>query len=171
MMKKLLVLVLVLAMTSAAWATVTFEMRDGTDVVTEMTVGSSYVLYVAGASSDGGYTGGIYGDTYTAADWADVTQSNPQVLDTGDMSGINWNAASFGYDMVADDTGMGPGVSTGDWFSIDIDADSEGTLSLGLFDYAVSYYTPVASMDVSIIPEPMTIALLGLGGLFLRRRR
>jgi len=31
--------------------------------------------------------------------------------------------------------------------------------------------TTVGSMDITIVPEPMTVLLLGLGGLFLRRRR
>lgn len=38
-----------------------------------------------------------------------------------------------------------------------------------LFSGAItSTYTPLA---ITVIPEPMTIALLGLGGLFLRRRK
>jgi hypothetical protein len=31
--------------------------------------------------------------------------------------------------------------------------------------------TPVSSIDFTVVPEPMTIALLGLGSLFLLRRR
>ena len=32
-------------------------------------------------------------------------------------------------------------------------------------------YTATNTLEIHVIPEPMTIALLGLGGLFLRRRR
>jgi hypothetical protein len=32
------------------------------------------------------------------------------------------------------------------------------------------YYAPVTVQIVSEVPEPMTLGLLGLGGLFLRRR-
>ena len=32
-------------------------------------------------------------------------------------------------------------------------------------------YTATSTLEIHVIPEPMTIALLGLGGLFLRRRR
>jgi len=31
--------------------------------------------------------------------------------------------------------------------------------------------TPLAGLELNVIPEPMTIALLGLGGLFLRRKK
>jgi len=32
-------------------------------------------------------------------------------------------------------------------------------------------YTAINTLEIHVVPEPMTIALLGLGGLFLRRRR
>ena len=32
-------------------------------------------------------------------------------------------------------------------------------------------YTAANTLEIHVVPEPMTIALLGLGGLFLRRRR
>ena len=37
--------------------------------------------------------------------------------------------------------------------------------------YYGNWVTDVGSVVIHVVPEPMTIALLGLGGLFLRRRR
>jgi hypothetical protein len=40
---------------------------------------------------------------------------------------------------------------------------------IDIYDYGVSVVIPVGKMN--LIPEPMTIMLLGLGGLLLRRRK
>ena len=177
-MKKLLVLILVLGIVSVANATVSMEIyeSDGTTVVADrdtMLLGSDYQLIVSGAAADAGFLGAIYGSTYTANDWDHLgpVDATVTVTETGDLSYCYWYAAYQGYEMAADDTGMGSGVSTGNWFSIALSGDAEGTFSVGMLDYSVSSTVPQTTISGTIIPEPMTIALLGLGGLLLRRRK
>ncbi len=44
-------------------------------------------------------------------------------------------------------------------------------VALFLWNENVPSEVALATLDVNVIPEPMTLALLGLGGLFLRRRK
>ena len=176
-MKKTLILMLVLGLVSIANATVTMELResDGTTPVADLEnlgLGADYVLVISGAAADAPQSLGIYGPAYGAADWDNLGNADMStaatLLDTGNMSYINWNATYSGYDTVVDDY-EGPGVSTGDWFSIDLTALVAGDFSIDLLDYNAG--SAVIGNVSGTIPEPITIALLGLGGLFLRRRK
>ena len=63
-----------------------------------------------------------------------------------------------------------PPIAVGTQFSLDYAGVIGDTAMISLF-VDPEYTTPVASVNVTVIPEPMTVILLGLGGLFLRRRR
>jgi len=145
-MKKIsltLIFLLVFGLACTVKATITMELRedDGVTPASYLLLGSDYVLVISGASADAGASLGLYGTTYTAADWAVLgpPNSTTTVVDTGDLSYIYWTEGWYGYDMVVGDSGSGPGVSTGDWFTIDLTCLTEpGVVCLCLLDYGAN---------------------------------
>jgi hypothetical protein len=85
----------------------------------------------------------------------------------GPYTEVGWGA---GFELTTAATTDNPPISVGTQFSLDYVGEVGDTATISLF-VDPEYTTPVASVNVTVVPEPMTIILLGLGGLFLRRRR
>jgi hypothetical protein len=174
-MKKLLVLLVVLSLVTTANAALTLRVVNtaGTTVTT-LAVGSAYTAIVNG-SSLGGVTGGVYGPTLTSDDWTNIAPgvASPFAA-AGDMGVINWLPDFQGWDFTSDDasTVVLPNQVTGDWFTIGLTPTHAGAAELDLYNYSISDSVPIQTIGLTItaVPEPVTMALLGLGGLFLRRR-
>jgi hypothetical protein len=66
--------------------------------------------------------------------------------------------------------GGDPPIAAGTQFSLDYVGAIGDTATISLF-VDPEFTTPVASVNVTVVPEPMTVILLSLGALFLRRRR
>lgn len=166
-MRKLLVLFLVLGLTSAANAMlITVDGQEGesfeVDLTTTITVvsedASSWLGYII--VEEGGGAGSL---------------ENTVILDAaGDLGAaaayteLGWGT---GYEISASMGPAGnPAIAAGSQFSFDYVGAVGDTATISLF-VDPEYTTPVASVNVTVVPEPMTVLLLSLGALFLRRRR
>ena len=164
-MRKLLILFLVLGLASTAnallikvddlegesfevdtQATITVVSEDtsswlGYIIIEEGGAGSLENVVILDAAGDNASSG-----PYTEAGWGTV------------------------FELTTAATNNNPPIGVGSQFSLDYVGEVGDTATISLF-VDPEYTTPVASVNVTVVPEPMTIILLGLGGLFLRRRR
>ena len=162
-MKKILVLMLVLGIASMATAALTLSGP------TQVAVGGTITITVTADAESVDDFPGDYGYIYVGSDsFSNVTMLSS--MSDGDMSVIIIYAYDF-YFKGLDDTGQSsPFLSVGDWLTFDVTADSTtqgNTITITLDSNLFADDTHV----ITVIPEPMTIGLLGLGGLFLRRRK
>ena len=164
-MKKILVLMLVLAIASTASASLSFVSSSATVNVGE-TVVVGLTTTTAGASTLTNYVG-YYASTVatlSVAKGADVTAGLDSVLTLG--------GGYAGYFKTVMGTTVPGGYSIGDEIAVaTLTGEAAGTYTINVWSSGWTG-TPEDSFTLTVlIPEPMTIGLLGLGGLFLRRRK
>jgi len=194
-MKKLLVLMLVLVLvgiTNAAILDLSIGgVRNGIGVLQEITIGpsDSFVVDVYNSSpgpiSDQFWLGietvgtappGGTGATNSAlGEWIRSTMTHPNpasgnasVADDGTQfawpMGVKWWAFDTGF------YGLEPGQFpvVGTWFTCEFHCVAPGDLYINLYDAAGAVIKD--QILVHQIPEPVTIVLLSLGGLLLRKK-
>lgn len=171
-MKKMLTLVLVLAVASLASAAPTWTLTPPAGIVTDpvaLTVSvtsnpgvPTYLLLAVqpteGVLSDFGMAANA---PASSAYFADVATNFP-ALGQGEI----WAMAHF-------TTGT-PEYLDGSWLNAKLTfapSSTSATVSLYEFVEATSENTFLGSVTYTTIPEPITMSLLGLGGLFLRRKK
>lgn len=170
-MKNVLFAIVVLAIATVANA--------GVEVIAPASVntGTDFQIIVGGTDVVQ-FVGGLYGDIdalsveilpYTYYD--SVQEKDVDSYMGGNNAKAVHLASWGGWDLTASDVNGG-GIQNGNWFVMNFKAPmDEGILNFDLYDYSVSGSSPVSSYSVNVVPEPISIALLGLGGLFLRRRK
>jgi hypothetical protein len=171
MMKKLLVLLIILVLASIANAAMYLSIdgvnaSDGTEDIDDL--GGTVTVYVISDDSSP-YT--YYLDMLKVAGGGHATMTQPSIhTNAGDIAQVNSYSTATLYDwelIAADSTGNI--VSGVHFYSTITESGNVGdTFLVDLIEYGVG---SLDTITLTIIPEPMTIALLGLGGLFLRRRK
>jgi len=160
-MKKLLVLVLVLAMASLANAVVwTGAYNAGTGIVSVSITENAGQMYLALALTDGSGTLSLF------AKGTDAPVDSAMSFTMG--SGMDFEGYGEGeiWAMAHLTTGT-PVFNDGQWLVATYTGSTPATATMYEFDGSATF----TEMGDILIPEPITMSLLGLGGLFLRRRK
>ena len=176
-MKKLLILMLVLGMASAVQATTLNLTLSSDDVYTGVPIGTVITVKLAVDNNVKSFKEGI---DFTASG------TNALAIGAGGWQVGNLPTSDNGTESAGDITDAYMLVVMGEQYAADTvlyefsaTINEDGTIGMAnvscldpAFLMPPTYYTigNLNGLDVTV-PEPMTIMLLGLGGLFLRRRR
>jgi len=163
-MKKWFALVLVLGLVSGANAALTLV-----GVPTEP-IGIGEIVTITVANDVGGsYSGWLEIETPAVADFASDPEFTPAANPSG-MSEIKlWPEFGASYEFSIISFPPSPAIGAGEHVVVHLVGVSEGSTQLSL--YASDRTTLLDQCTIAVIPEPMTVALLGIGGLLLRRRK
>ena len=163
-MKRVLVLALVLGLVSAANAAVTLV--DGP--ADPIDIGATATIMVNN-SDDGGYSGWLEIVDPTVADFDGMPELTAAGNPDGSSTVVLYPEYGAWYEFSVISFSPTSPVLAGDHVVAKVVGVGEGTTALNLYDGDGE--TLLQSVAITVIPEPMTIALLGLGGLLLHRRK
>ncbi len=167
-MKKLLVLMLVLAMGSMASAGLSLDedlLKTTNEIVINLDAGSLNLIgYYLEVSVDAGSLNGAGADLNPSGKaWMTGAPKTVEVL-AQLFSVTGADIAAFG--------GQGLAAPSQILTGLFVEGATVYTVTLTSKDAAWSDTTnSLGELDAVFVPEPISLALLGLGGLFLRRRK
>ncbi len=173
-MKKVLVLVLVLAMTQLTWAGIATLQVNASDAASDYTPGSTITIEIVTDFT----VASISADSVdaTAGAWSDqaINATFNDLANAGTISGLSITGIAGTLTTSTADIEAGAVLWSAELTIPDLPSSSIVTLSTTNFFSAMGSFEDMAtetnSLELHIIPEPITLALLGLGGLFIRRK-
>jgi len=166
-MKKVLVLMLVLGMASLANAGLVLTIGGNPAADMEVLAGTvlnfslvsdtdSSLSYIDVLQGGGAFTLGVVTQGSAVGDLGSVSQ--PYDNGIGAMEIVATQAWSS--------TGQAGLILTGT-----LTIDGPEPVVVQLWDNAIGYDAPATTATISVVPEPATLAILGLGALMLRRKK
>jgi len=166
-MKKLLVFVLVLGFASAANAVLIQVDGVGGETVSDVQQNATITVVSEDSMNWLGYLIIEEGGKGTLSNPAGTALAgDPALAGATPYAEVGWGT---GYELTVAASASFP-VGTGTQFSFDYSGMLGDTARISLF-VDPEFVVPAASVALNVIPEPMTIVFLGLGVLFLRRRK
>jgi len=171
-MKKVLVLVAVLSMASLANAAILLSV-NGEEAPPEIILLPSQSVTIDVTATDGGsYL--LYVDILLPAP---ATVSN--VRQGPAVGNMDVKPEPFAFSNLGTYMELGythawapppPDPVAGTFLLFDLHCDGPGDVVIQLWDDAMGYTTPADVLVIHQVPEPATLAILGLGALLLRRK-
>lgn len=152
-MKKLLVLIVIINLASVSQAALIWEL----DSIT-LDIGETGVVYILSDESLA-YTVYMGNDSSPIAEITGVVSPHPPDVAEASISSPGWWTL----------TAFTNGVPTGAHWEVTILGNAEGSYWLNSDYYGDA--GPNDILSITVVPEPMTLSLLALGGLVLLRKR
>jgi len=163
MMKTCSALVLALILASGASADLTLVGVPSEPI----DIGDKVTITVA-SSVGGAYSGWLAIETPAVATFDGAPEFTPAGNPSGASTMEYWPDFGDWYNFTIVSFPPSPAIAAGDHILIHVIGVGEGSTQLRLL--GDDGETVLDECTINVVPEPMTIALLGLGGLLLRRR-
>ncbi len=169
-MKKLLAFIVILSLAATANAYFNLYLNDSPapDSV-EILVDEILTFQIYGGEPSRGWLGYIIVEDGGVGSFGNhwPTEAAGGLAEHTAYSYPGWGA---GYEFTTAQSGSPSDVEDGIQHIFEYSSSGVGTAVVSLWDDAVGYDEPVGALNITVVPEPCTVLLLGLGVVILRRR-